>query len=344
MAVLFSPLTVRGLTLRNRVALSPMCMYMAGEDGLATDWHLVHYGTRAVAGVGLLVIEATAVEARGRNSVNDLGLWEDRQVEALARVVRFCHGQGAAVAVQLAHAGRKAFSPQHGSGPAVPVAPSALPHDEGWVVPQALTGAEIDGIVGAFRAAVQRAEQAGFDAIEVHAAHGYLLHEFLSPLSNRRVDEYGGSLENRSRLLIRVVDAVRTVWPERPLLVRVSATDGVPGGLTLEETVQVARWLKAHGVDVVDCSSGGLVMASPARLAPGYQVPFAARIKREAGLATMAVGLITAPELAEEIVSNERADLVALGRELLRNPYWPLQAAKALAAQVSWPPPYERAR
>jgi len=344
MSQLFSPLTLRGVTLRNRIAMSPMCMYSAGEDGLATDFHLGHLLSRAVGGVGLVLTEATAVEPRGRISVNDLGLWNAEQVEPLARIVRACRAQGAVMGVQLAHAGRKAWSPAKGRGPAVPVAPSALPFDLDWVAPQELTGPEIAGIVAAFRDATQRALAADFDLVEVHAAHGYLLHQFLSPLSNRRTDEYGGSLENRARLPLAVVDAVREVLPEsRPLLVRLSCSDWVTGGLTLEETVEVARWLKGHGADVMDCSSGGGTPVAPPT-GPGYQLPFAERIRREAGVATMAVGLITAPELAEEIVRNGRADLVAMGRELLRSPYWPLQAARVLGAEIAWPKQYQRAK
>ncbi len=342
---LFTPLPLRGLTLRNRIAMSPMALWSAGEDGIATDWHFAHYAARAVGGVGLIIMEATAVEPRGRISINDLGLWDEAQIEPLARIVRFCHQQGAAIAPQLAHAGRKAFSPEQGVGPQMPVAPSAIAADEGWVVPQELAAAQIDQIVGAFRNAAVRAGRAGYDAIEIHAAHGYLLHEFLSPLSSRRSDEYGGTLENRARALLRVVDAIREVWPaEKPLIVRVSATDWAAGGLTVEETVQVARWLKDHGVDLVDCSSGGILPTPPPHIGPGYQVPFAAQVRREAGIPTAAVGLITGPELAEVIVANERADVVALGRELLRNPYWPLHAARALGSEITWPWQYERAR
>jgi 2,4-dienoyl-CoA reductase-like NADH-dependent reductase (Old Yellow Enzyme family) len=344
-SLLFTPFSLRQLTMRNRIAMSPMAMWSAGEDGVARDWHFAHYGARATGGVGLIVMEATAVEPRGRISVNDLGLWDDGQIGRLAHIVEFCHQRGAAIGPQLAHAGRKAFSPKRGVGPQTPVAPSAIPADEDWAVPQELTGEQMAEIVAAFRAAAERAIRVGFDVIEVHAAHGYLLHEFLSPLSNRRDDEYGGSLENRSRMLLRVVDAIREVWPAaKPLLVRVSATDWTPGGLTVGDVAQVAGWLKAHGVDLVDCSSGGILPTAPAKIAPGYQVPFAAQVRREAGVPTMAVGLITTPELAEEIVSNERADMVALGRELLRSPYWPLHAAHTLKADVTWPWQYERSR
>ncbi len=344
MAHLFSPLTLRSVTLRNRIVLSPMCQYSAGEDGQATDWHRVHYGARAIGGVGLILLEATAVEARGRISRADLGLWEDAQIEPLIPLVRFCREQGAVMGVQLAHAGRKAWSAHRGVGPATPVGPSPLPHDEGWVVPHALDLEEIEGIVAAFAAAARRALAAGFDVVEVHAAHGYLLNQFLSPLANRRDDDYGGPLRNRARLLLRAVEAVRAVWPEeRPLFVRISATDWAEGGVTVEDQVQVARWLKGRGVDLVDCSSGGIGQPPPDRVGPGYQVPFAERIRREAEIPTMAVGLITTPELADEIVRNGRADLVALGRELLRHPHWPLDAAHALGCPFPWPRQYRRA-
>ena len=344
MSALFSPLSLRGVTLRNRVAMSPMCMYTAAEDGRATDWHLAHLAARAVGGVGLIITEATAVEPRGRISVNDLGLWDDAQIEPLARIVQLCQAQGAAVGTQLAHAGRKAFTAQKGSGPQSPVAPSAIPFDADWLAPQELAPSEMGAIVSAFRTSAQRARAAGFDAIELHGAHGYLLHQFLSPISNHRADEYGGTLENRARMLLRVVDAVREVWPEsHPLVVRLSCVDWVEGGLTLDDQVQVARWLKARGVDLVDCSSGAILPVVPPA-GPGYQVPFAEKIRREAGVPTMTVGLITQPEMAEEIVRNGRADVVALGRELLRHPYWPLDAARALGAEVEWPRQYVRAK
>jgi 2,4-dienoyl-CoA reductase-like NADH-dependent reductase (Old Yellow Enzyme family) len=344
MAHLFSPLTIRGVTLRNRIVMSPMCMYVAETDGLATDWHLAHLMARAVGGVGLIITEATAVEARGRISVNDLGLWDDHQVEPLARIIRLCQAQGASMCIQLGHAGRKAWSSTKGVGPATPVAPSPIPFDSAWATPQELDHAEIDRIVLAFRSAAQRALAVGFDAIEIHGAHGYLLHEFLSPLSNQRTDEYGGTLENRARMLRRVIEAIRRVWPEqKPLGVRLSCTDWLPGGLVIEDLVQVARWLKEDGVDVVDCSTGGVAPVVPLS-GPGYQVPFAERIRRETGMMTMAVGLITAPEMAEEIVHNGRADLVALGRELLRHPYWTLDAARVLKTDAPWPHQYLRAK
>lgn len=344
MSILFSPFTVRGITLRNRIVMSPMCMYTAAGDGLATDWHLAHLTSRAIGGVGMILTEATAVQPRGRISVNDLGLWNDEQIGPLRRIVTLCQSQGVVMGTQLAHAGRKAYSPQKGAGPEVPVAPSAVPFDEGWVVPHALDSAELDCLVLSFRSAAERALAAGFQVIEIHAAHGYLLHEFLSPLSNHRTDEYGSSLENRARLLLRVVSAVRAVLPEtHPLMVRLSCTDWVAGGLVVEDLVQVARWLKERGVDIVDCSSAGNTPVAPP-VGSGYQVPFADQIRREAGIATMAVGLISAPEHAEEIVRNGRADLVALARELLRHPHWPLDAARALGTETAWPKQYLRAK
>jgi 2,4-dienoyl-CoA reductase-like NADH-dependent reductase (Old Yellow Enzyme family) len=342
---LFSPLTLRGLTLRNRIVMSPMCMYSAAGDGQATDWHLAHYAARAIGGAALLITEATAVESRGRISQNDLGLWHDDQVERLARVVSLAQAEGAAIGVQLAHAGRKAWSSDKGHGPELPVAPSALAFAEDWHAPHALSVAEIDQIIFAWQAAAARASDAGFDVVEIHAAHGYLNHQFLSPLSNTRGDEYGGSLDNRMRFLLRVAEAVRQVWPQdKPLLVRVSATDWADGGLTPDEVVVVARELLARDVDLIDCSSGGSLPIVPPGIGPGYQVPFAEKIRREAGIATATVGLITTPELADEIVRNGRADLVALGRELLRHPYWPLDAARKLDHDLAWPQPYRRAR
>lgn len=345
MALLFEPYTIRGLRLKNRVAMSPMCQYSAETDGLATDWHLVHLGARAAGGAGLIIVEATAVEPRGRISRNDLGLWDDGQIGPLARIVEFAHGQGTHIGIQLAHAGRKAWSPTRGfGGLQAAVAPSALPYAPDWHVPDALDAAGIEQVVAAFGAAARRALAAGFDLIEIHAAHGYLLCEFLSPLANRREDEYGGSADNRFRLLARVVAAVRREWPaDRPLLARLSAHEYAPGGLTPDDHVDFARRLAALGVDLVDCSSGGTVPAD-IPLGPGYQVPYAAQIRRDAGVPTGAVGLITEPEHAERILAEGSADLVLLGRELLRNPTWPLSAAAALGADVDWPRQYLRAR
>jgi len=342
---LFSPLTLRGLTLRNRIMMSPMCMYSAAEDGQATDWHLAHYVARAAGGIGLVVAEATAVEPRGRISRNDLGLWDDAQIDPLARIARLVQAEGAAMGVQLAHAGRKAFSSEKGHGPQVTVAPSALPFDEGWREPHELDEDDIAQIAAAWQSAAARALAAGLDLIEIHAAHGYLGHQFLSPLANRRADAYGGPLAHRMRFLLEVTEAVRRAWPpDKPLSVRVSVTDWADGGLTPDEVVVVTRELGRRGVDLIDCSSGGILPASPPAIGPGYQVPFAEQIRREAGIATAAVGLIATPELADEIVRNGRADLVAMGRELLRNPCWPLHAARVLGHDVAWPRQYQRAR
>jgi 2,4-dienoyl-CoA reductase-like NADH-dependent reductase (Old Yellow Enzyme family) len=352
MALLFEPLLLRDVRVPNRVMVSPMCQYSAAADGFATDWHLVHYGSFALGGAGLVCLEATAVEARGRISGHDLGLWTDAHAERLAPVVRFVAAQGAVPAVQLAHAGRKASAlpPWEGGGFLEPaaggwptVAPSAVPFD-GGPTPRPLTAGEIADIVAAFRAAAARAREAGFQAVEIHAAHGYLLHQFLSPLSNRRDDRYGGPFENRIRLLLETVESVRGVWPERlPLLVRLSATDWAEGGWNADESVELARRLHHHGVDLVDTSSGGLIPAA-IPVGPGYQVPFAARIRREAGVPTAAVGMITTPEQAETILRDGSADLVAIAREFLRDPRFPQRAARALGVDLPWPPPYQRAK
>ena len=344
---LFSPLALRGFTLANRIVMSPMCMYAAGDDGHATDWHLVHYGARALGRCGLILTEATAIEPRGRISRNDLGLWSDDQVAPLTAIVRFCHREGVAVGVQLAHAGRKAFSAEKGRGSEIPVAPSPLPFTEEWVVPHELDADGIEEIIGAWRDAASRALAAGFDTIEIHGAHGYLLHEFLSPLSNRREDEFGGSLINRARLHIRVAQAIRGVWPaERPLMLRVSASDWVEGGTTPDEIVALVPALRDAGIDLIDCSAGGAipVPASAIALGPGYQVHLAEQIRREGKIPTVAVGLISEPEQADRVIREGRADLVALGRELLRDPQWALRAASALGSEVDWPRAYERGK
>lgn len=349
---LFTPLTLRGLTLRNRVAVSPMCQY-SSTHGFATDWHLVHLGARAVGGAGLVLFEATAVTPEGRISPRDLGLWDDAHVPMLARCVAFVRAQGAAAGVQLAHAGRKASTrvPWEGRGLVPPheggwpvVAPSALPFSPDYPMPRALGTHEIRGVVDAFAAAARRALAAGFQTLELHAAHGYLLHQFLSPLSNHRTDAYGGPFAHRVRLTLEVTDAVRAVWPDDlPLLVRVSATDWADGGWDAEQTVALARLLAARGVDLVDCSTGGVVPGVPIPVGPGYQVAFAEQVRREAGVATGAVGLITTPEQADAVVREGRADLVLLARQLLRDPHWPLRAARALGAPARWPAQYERA-
>lgn len=338
---LFTPLALRGLTLRNRIGMPPMCMYSAA-DGIANDWHLAHYSSRAALGLGLIIVEATAVEARGRITPHDLGLWNDGQIEALRKVVDFSKAQGTVMGVQLAHAGRKAGCARPWDGGAqLPrsaggwecVSASALAFKEGEELPHALSKAEIAGIVEAFAAAARRADKAGFDFAEIHGAHGYLLHQFLSPLSNRRDDEYGGSFANRSRFILEVVDAVRKVWPaDKPLFVRLSARDWVDGGWDVPECAALCGLLKERGVDLVDVSSGGLSAAQKLSVGPGYQVPFAEAIRSQAGIPTAAVGIITEPAQAEAIVAEGKADLVLLGRELLRNPGWAWQALRQLGA------------
>lgn len=352
-SALFSPLKVQGLELKNRLVVSPMCMYSA-VSGLAGDFHLVHYGALALGGAGLIFTEAVAVTPEGRISPEDLGLWNDEQKDSLSRIVDFAHEQGAKMGIQLAHAGRKASSraPQRGHGALSPeeggwdvVAPSALAHSEHYATPRAMTPDDIAQTVQAFAAAARRAMLAGFDVLEIHAAHGYLLHQFLSPLSNDRTDDYGGDLENRSRFLLEVVRAVRAEWPNsQPLFVRLSATDWAAGGWDIEETVSLAKALRREGVDVIDVSSGGLSAQQDIALAPNYQVPFAARIRQEADIKTMAVGLITEPLQAEAIVQNEQADLVAIGREMLRDPHFPQRAAQALGAKIEYPSQYVRAQ
>ena len=353
---LFDPLTQRSLTLRNRLVISPMCQYSA-TDGLPDDWHLVHLGSRAVGGAAAVIAEATAVSAQGRISPGDTGLWNDAQLEAWRPIAGFIKAHGAVAGVQLAHAGRKASAqrPWEGGGP-LPmgqgdwqtVAPSALPFDADWPAPRALDIAGIRTLIADFRAAAQRALAAGFELIELHAAHGYLLHQFLSPLSNHRTDEYGGSFDNRSRIVREVIAAVRDVWPDRlPLWLRLSATDWAPAegprGWDIEQSVQLAQQVKALGVDLVDVSSGGLLPHVKVPVQPGYQVPFAARIRAEAGVATGAVGLITTAEQAAQIVASGEADVVLMARESLRDPYFPLRAAQELGAQIDVPLQYQRA-
>ena len=355
MSLLFSPITFRDVTLRNRVVVSPMCEY-SSRDGMANDWHFVHLGSRAIGGAGLILTEAAAVTADGRISPADLGIYSDEHVEPLARIFRFLEQHGAVGGMQLAHAGRKASTaePWKGGGPVAPDAggwtpvwaPSAMAFREHWQTPRAMEKRDIEVLVRAFAQAASRVLAAGGKVVEIHAAHGYLIHEFLSPLSNQRNDEYGGTFDHRARLLFEVVDAVRGVWPERlPLFVRISATDWTDGGWTVDDSVALASRLKTRGVDLIDCSSGGNVPHAKIPLGPGYQVRFAERVRREANAVSGAVGLITQPELAEEIVANGRADAVLLARELLRDPYWPLHAAKALGADIDyWPPQYIRAK
>lgn len=353
MSDLFSSLQLRDVRLRNRIGVSPMCQY-SSEDGFANDWHLVHLGTRAVGGAGLVIAEATAVVPEGRISPQDLGLWKDEHVNMLARIFQFVEAQGAVPGIQLAHAGRKASTPppwenassvSESEGGWRPIyAPTAEAFEEGDIVPEEIDAAGIRRVVDAFAAAAERAEAAGVKVVEIHAAHGYLLHEFLSPLVNRRTDEYGGSFENRSRALRETVEAVRRVSPERyPLLVRISATDWVPGGWDIDEAVQLARVLKSLGVDMIDCSSGGAVPNAKIPVGPGYQVQFAKRIRRDADIATAAVGMITEPQQANDIVASRHADMVLLAREFLREPYWPLKAAAQFGADLTPPVQYARA-
>ncbi len=353
MAHLFDPLSIRDLTLANRVFVSPMCEY-SSTDGYANDWHFVHLGSRAVGGAGLVFTEATAVVPEGRISPQDLGIWSDDHIAPLARIVRFIHEQGSVAGMQLAHAGRKASTYRPWEGPGtVPanaggwtnvVAPSAVPFADHYPMPRALTSDGIQEVVAAFAEAARRACEAGFRVIEIHAAHGYLLHEFLSPLSNRRQDAYGGSFENRTRLLREVVIAVRSAWPEgAPLFVRISATDWVDGGWDIEQSVELARGLKDTGVDLIDCSSGGNVAHAQIPVGPGYQTRFAEQVRSEVGIMTGTVGMIVSPAQAEHIIATGQADAVIIAREFLRDPYFPLRAARELGQSVSWPVQYLRA-
>ncbi|MCY1047729.1 NADH:flavin oxidoreductase/NADH oxidase [Corallococcus sp. bb12-1] len=353
---LFTPLKLRDITLRNRIVVSPMCQY-SSEDGFANEWHVVHLGSRAVGGAGLVMTEATAVEPEGRISPQDLGLWKDAHVETLARINRFLHQNGAASGVQLAHAGRKASTlrpwdtGKHGStvmpeeGGWTTVGPTAEAFDDGYPKPAALDEAGIARVVKAFGDAAVRAKAAGFQVVELHAAHGYLLHEFLSPLSNKRTDRYGGSFENRTRFALEVTRAVRAKWPEgQPLFMRVSATDWVEGGWTPEDSVALAKLVAKEGVDLIDCSSGGVVPGVKIPVGPGYQTSLAEKVRKEAGILTGAVGMIRSAFQAEHVLATGQADVVILARELLRDPYWPLRAASELHADVLWPHQYERAK
>ena len=351
MPSLFDPLPLRGLTIPNRILVSPMCEY-SSVDGFANDWHFVHLGSRAVGGAGVVFTEATAVTPEGRISPEDLGIWKDQHVDALARIVRFIHDQGRYTGIQLAHAGRKGSTRRPWEPPGAvprtdggwePVGPTNQAFTEGYPIPRALSQDEIPTLVDAFRGAAERALAAGFDIVEIHAAHGYLIHEFLSPLVNTRSDGYGGSFEHRIRLCLEIVDAVRRVWPERqPVFVRISSTDWAPAGWMIEDSVALARRLRDSGVDLIDCSSAGNLAKVDIPLGPGYQVPFAERVRREVGVATGAVGLITTPQQAEAIIQSGQADCVLLAREMLRDPYFPLRAARELGRAVDWPAQYLR--
>jgi len=354
MSQLFTPLEIRDIVLGNRIVVSPMCQY-SSHDGMADDWHLVHLGSRAVGGAGLVFTEATAVSPEGRISPHDLGIWKDEHIDPLRRIVKFVRAQGSEIGIQLAHAGRKASVKEPWNGGKLiresaggwrPLAPSAVAYSENYAMPVELTKEGIQRIKDEFGAAARRAMLAGFKVLEIHAAHGYLIHEFLSPLSNLRKDEYGGSWENRTKLILEIVETVRTVWPAGyPLFVRISATDWTEGGWSLEEAVLLAAGLKKKGVDLIDCSSGGLVPTQKIAAGPGYQVGFSERIRKETGILTGAVGVITDPVQAETILATGQADLVSMARQLLRDPYFPLHAADELRYhEIHWPLQYERAR
>jgi len=350
---LFSPITLREVTFRNRIFVSPMCMYSA-VDGIPNDWHIVHLGSRAVGGAGLIIAEATAVCPEGRISTGDLGLWNDEQQKAFEHITAFITAQGAVPGVQIAHAGRKAsFAPPQdgglllnpGQGGWQVVAPSAIAYSDDYATPHAMSTNEIDTVVQQFAEATHRASQAGFKVVEIHMAHGYLMHEFLSPLTNQREDEYGGTLENRMKLPLRVARAVRKAFPENlPVFVRISATDWAEGGWDLRQSIVFCKELKKIGIDLIDCSSGGQVHYAKIPVGPGYQVPFAKAIKHDVGIPTGAVGIITKALQAEEILQNEDADFIIMGRELLRDPYWPMHTAKEMDAEIQWPHQYLRAK
>jgi len=341
------PLTIKSVTFKNRIGMSPMCQYSANE-GFATDWHYVHYGSRAVGGTGLILVEATAVTPEGRITPYDLGLWNDAQIESLQRITDFIHFQGAVAGIQIAHAGRKAShdKPVNGGNQLEPalggwetIAPSSLPFETYEIAPTELDKNGIQQVVEEFKSTALRAKKAGFKVLEIHAAHGYLIHQFLSPLTNERKDEYGGSFENRTRLILQIVESVQSVWPqELPLFVRLSATDWTKGGWNLDETIQLCTILRHKGVDLIDCSAGGNISTAKVPVAPGYQVPFSEAIRKR-GIRTAAVGLITNPDQINSILENEQADLVLLGRELLRNPYFALEIE-----HVNWPEQYLRGK
>jgi 2,4-dienoyl-CoA reductase-like NADH-dependent reductase (Old Yellow Enzyme family) len=353
MASIFSSLKIREITLKNRIAVSPMCQY-SSIDGFANDWHLVHLGSRAVGGAGLVMTEASAVSPEGRITPADLGIWKDEHIDYLKKITSFIIQNDAVPGIQLAHAGRKAShtEPWNGSihipeskGGWKTVAPSSISFSPDTDIPEMLTKEKISALIENFKAAAKRALIAGFKIVEIHAAHGYLLNEFLSPLSNKRTDEYGGSFENRIRLPLEIVKAVRLVWPDDlPLFLRISASDWLPEGWSLDDSVAFAKILKSKGVDLIDCSSGGIVPDIKIPLTPGYQVPFAEQIKKETEILTGAVGLITEAEQAEDIISRGKADIVLLAREFLRDPYFPLHAAHELDENIKWPIQYDRAK
>lgn len=351
---LFSPLRIRGLEFKNRIFMSPMDMFCAA-DGMFSDWHFVHYSARAAGGVALIIQEATAVSEEGRISPGDLGIWSERQARALRRVTDYLKKQGTVAGIQLAHAGRKGavgIPWQAGDRPLMKdegawetMGPSAIPYAPNFAAPREMSPDEIEEVIAQFSAAARRAIAAGYEFAEIHMAHGYLCHQFLSPVANRRKDDYGGSFDNRVRFPLRIAECVRSVWPENlPVCVRISATDWLEGGWDLQQTVAFAKRLKAIGIDMIDCSSGGMSPDAKIPAGPGFQTPFAAAVRNEVKIPTAAVGYIREPFQAEQIIANGHADAVMLGRELLRNPYWPLHAAKALKAEVSWPPQYVRGK
>ncbi len=353
MSVLFSPLKIRDIEFKNRIAVSPMCQY-SSENGMPTDWHFVHLGSRAVGGAALVIMEATAVSPEGRISPDDAGIWNDEQADAYKRITSFISAQKSVPGIQLAHAGRKAstYSPWKGKGGVdvkdggwQTIAPSAIPFASDYPLPKELDKEEIKKIINQFKSAAGISVNAGFQVIELHMAHGYLVHEFLSPISNHRKDEYGGSLENRCRLALEITKVVRDSIPNgTPLFVRISSTDWMKDGWDIDQSVQLSKWLKELGADLIDCSSGGNVNDAKIPAGPGYQVSFAQRIKKETGILTGALGFITSPEQAENIVRTEQSDLVIMAREMLRDPYWPLHAAKRLKSDIEWPKQYLRAR
>jgi len=353
MSKLFSPLEIKSIKLKNRITVSPMCQY-SSVDGFANDWHLVHLGSRAVGGAGLIISEATAVSPEARISPQDLGIWEDDHIEKLAQITSFISQHGTVPGIQLSHAGRKASTatPWLGRGKVKaedggwqPVAPSAIAFSDSYPMPVALDQEGIDKVILDFTNAAKRALDAGFKVVEIHAAHGYLIHQFLSPLSNQRTDSYGGSFENRIRFLLQIIDSVKKVWPsDLPIFVRISATDWAEGGWTIEESVKLALQLKEEKVDLIDVSTGGLASHQKIPVGPAYQLPFASRIKKETGMLTGTVGLITNSAQSETILVNEDADMIIMAREILRNPYFPLQAAKELHDEVEWPIQYERSK
>jgi 2,4-dienoyl-CoA reductase-like NADH-dependent reductase (Old Yellow Enzyme family) len=359
MPTLFTPLTIRSITLKNRIAVSPMCQY-SSTDGKATDWHLTHLGSRAAGGAALVICEATAVQDIGRISPGDAGLWQDNQIEPLHRINQFILSQGAIPGIQLAHAGRKAstckpwdYKPrqQNGLGEKLslteggwqPIAPSAIPFSPTYPEPREMTLAEIKQLISDFRSAAQRSLSAGYQWLEIHGAHGYLINSFMSPLSNKRTDQYGNSFQNRIRILIEIAQAIREIWPEKyPLGVRISASDWAEGGWAIDDSIELAKLLKGEGVDLIDCSSGGLVPHAKIPIGPGYQVPFAEQIRSATGILTGAVGMITEPEQANSIIESGKADIVLLAREFIRDPYWPIHAAIKLGEKIQIPEQYER--